>query len=86
MVAMTKAKSNNKQLEDALKPAEVRSIRTLLGLSRAELGDKLGMSQHSVRAWEMPADSPLHRKPNGAVCKLLRMWRANKLKKGRITE
>ena len=72
------------RLEDALSPEEVRSIRTLLRLTRRQLAAKLGMSEYSVRAWEVPLTWEISRRPNGAVCKLLRMWRNERLKNGKV--
>lgn len=39
--------------EDGLRPVEVRFLRELMGMTQAELGDRLGVSRATVNRWEM---------------------------------
>lgn len=41
------------QQGDELRPAEVRFLRELIGMTQAELGDRLGVSRATVNRWEM---------------------------------
>ncbi len=52
----------------AVKPTDVRAIRTGLGLTQAEFAALFGVSVHTLRNWEQG-----RRTPEGPACALLKV-------------
>jgi DNA-binding transcriptional regulator YiaG len=57
-------------------PAQIRRIRTRLGLTQAEAAEKVGVARRTWMYWETPARE---RQPSKAAAKLIALLAAGKL-------